>query len=286
MGKMPMLRFKTVSKNLLALMAALCVTAAAMAQTPAPAGKAPAAAASAPTTAPADSKAATVASVSGRAQKLQAGQEKWQDIAAGDQLDQQTVIRTGLRSRVVLKFQDRAEVVVEDATKVGISEFLQTGTRVRAQVGLKYGSIHVDVPKQNGPTDFSVSTPVATLSIRGTAGEITFSSDAGLHLFSEHGIWHAAHRPHHANVGPGEHFVGTFIPYLELVEYDRDTFLGDFFAGIDPAERNFLATVGNNGRAVIIITCGSRTNYLTVPSGNNVPPGEIRVPGGGINIGG
>jgi hypothetical protein len=272
-------------RNLMAL-AAMCVTAVAAAQSPAPAGKAAGAAASSPTTAPADSKSATVASVSGRAQKLQAGQEKWQDIVAGDLLDNHTVIRTGLRSRVVLKFQDRAEVVIEDATKVGISEFLQTGKQVRAEVGLKYGSIHVDVPKQNGPTDFSVSTPVATLSIRGTAGEISFSADAGLHLFSEHGVWHAAHHPHHANVGPGEHFVGTFVPYLELVEYNRDTFLGDFFAGTDPAERNFLLTVGNNGRAVIIITCGPHTNSLTIPSGNSAPPGNIRVPGGGINIGG
>ena len=83
-------------------------------------------------------------------------------------------------------------------------------------------------------------------------------------------------------MGPGEHFVGTFVPYLELVEYNRDTFLGDFFWGTDPAERHFLVTVGNNGRAVIIITCGPHTNYLTIPSGNNVPPGEIQVPGGGI----
>jgi hypothetical protein len=272
-------------KNMLAL-AALCVASAAMAQSPAPAGKAPGAAASSPTTAPAQSKTATVASVSGRAQKLQAGQEKWQDIAAGDQLDNHTVIRTGLRSRVVLKFQDRAEVVIEDATKVGISEFLQTGKQVRAQVGLKYGSIHVDVPKQNGPTDFSVSTPVATLSIRGTAGEITFSSDAGLHLFSEHGHWHASHYPHDSDVGPGQGFTGTFPPYLELVEYNRDTFLGDFFGGTDPAERHFLVTFGNGGRAVIIFTGGPHTNNLTTPSGNNVPPGEIQVPGGGINIGG
>jgi hypothetical protein len=269
-------------------LAAICVSAVAMADGPVSTAKAPGNPTSSPATAPAEDRPAKVLSVSGRAQKLLAGQgqDKWQDLVAGDLLDKHTVIRTGLRSRVVLKFQDRAEVIIEDATKIGISEFLQAGPQVQAKIGLKYGSIHVDVPKDNGPTDFSVSTPVATLSIRGTAGAIDFSSDTGLHLSSERGVWRAVSGRHHRDVGAGQSTTGTLTPHLELVQTNRSTSLGDFFGGTDSAERNFLQNNGNTGRGVIIITGSSSTNTQTTPTGNSTSPPKIEVPGGDIDIGG
>ncbi len=268
----------------LSAFAALCVASAALAQGPAPASKPSGDTAA---SAPAQDKPAKVVSVSGRAQKLLPGQEKWKDLAAGDLLDRHTIIRTGLRSRVVLKFQDRAEVIIEDATKVGISEFLQTGQRVKAKLGLKYGSLHVDVPKQNGPTDFSVSTPVATLSIRGTSGEIDFFSDSGLHLYSERGTWRIQNGLLYLDVGPGESGTGTFDQNLELIVLDLSTFLGDFFSGTDASERHFILTIGDiTGRGTIIITGSLNTNTLTTPTGGfTLPPGVILVPGGNINIG-
>ena len=274
-------------RNLLAL-AVMCVSTAALADGPATTGKAPVNSAGSPTTAPAEDRPAKVLSVSGRAQKLLAGQgqDKWQDLAVGDLLDKQTIIRTGLRSRVVLKFQDRAEVIIEDATKVGISEFLQSGKQVQAKLGLKYGSIHVDVPKESGPTDFSVSTPVATLSIRGTAGGINFSSDTGMHLSSERGTWRAVSGNRHRDVGAGQSTTGTLVPHLELVQTNRSTSPGDFFGGTDSAEKNFIQNAGNGGRAVIIITGSSSTNTQTTPTGNSTQPPEIEVPGGDIDIGG
>ena len=278
-------------RNLLALTAMLAASAA-MAQSPAPTSKPANDATKSPTTspatAPAEDKPAKVVSVSGRAQKLLAGQDKWENLAAGDLLDKHTVIRTGLRSRVVLKFQDRAEVIIEDATKVGISEFLQSGNKVRARLGLKYGSLHVDVPKQNGPTDFSVSTPVATLSIRGTAGNIDFFSDSGLHLYSVHGTWRLSHGLLFLDVDGGESTTGTFTPDLELVLLDSSTFPGDFFGGTDGSERTFVLTTAGGGgnRGVIIITGSLDTNTLTTPTGNSSTPPAILVPGGGIIIGG
>ena len=122
------------------------------------------------------------------------------------------------------------------------------GDVTTTKLGLKYGSIHVDVPKQSGPTDFSVSTPVATLSIRGTAGDIDFFSDTGLHLFSERGTWHIANGLLYLDVGPGQGTTGTFTPHLDLVVLDRSTFPGDFFSGTDTSERHFVLTTASGGR--------------------------------------
>lgn len=266
---------------LIAMVCGLTVAAWAAGPTSAPANDKSAA------TAPAEAQQAKVVSVTGRAQKLVAtgGADKWQDLRAGDMLDAKTIIRTGLRTRVVLKFQDRAEVVVEDATKVGISEFLRRGEKVQTQLGLKYGSIKVDVPKSKNPTDFSVSTPVATLSIRGTAGDINFHADSGLHLHSWRGFWTVAGGNRHRNVGAGEDTTGTLIPNLELVEYNQNTFQGDFFGGVDPAERSFLINNGT-GRGVIVITNNPGTNNQTTPGGSSGGSGgSIHVPGGDIDIG-
>ena len=84
-----------------------------------------------------------------------------------------TVIRTGFRTTVVLRFEDRAEVTLSSATKVGLSEMRKKDKVATAKLGLKYGTIHAAVETTEGDNDFEVATPVATLSVRGCAADIT-----------------------------------------------------------------------------------------------------------------
>ncbi len=146
----------------------------------------------------------------------------------------------------------------------------------------------MDVPKAGGPTDFSVSTPVATLSIRGTAGQIGYCGDSGMQLESFRGIWNLNNNDNLGlNIGPGENTNGLFTPYFQLLAYQWLVFPGDFFGGTTPSEWFFVQTVGS-GRGVILLTTTTTTNDLTNPTVTNdtLPQGTITVPGGIITIGG
>jgi len=126
-----------------------------------------------PTTAPAEAEPlqATVKEVSGVAQYLRAGKDqKWQPLKPGQKLDELTVIRTGFSTRVVLVFADEAEATIQRATKMGVGQLRKVGEVTRTKVGLKYGSVRVNVAKARGPSDFTVATPVATLERAGAIG--------------------------------------------------------------------------------------------------------------------
>jgi len=159
---------------------------------------APPAAKKAPPKAPAAEKPAeptplkaTVASVSGPAQKLLAaeGGRKWRPLKAGEELGELTVIRTGLGAKVVLKFADRGEIVVNNATKIGIGELRKKGDEVKAQLGLKYGTMRASVETGRGTNDFRISTPVATLSVRGSSADVGFMADSSRMIDAKAGLW-------------------------------------------------------------------------------------------------
>ncbi|MFP3937994.1 MAG: FecR domain-containing protein [Phycisphaerae bacterium] len=115
--------------------------------------------------------AATVVSVSGRAQKL-ATDSDWKDLVAGDELGGNTVIRTGLGSEVVLELAGYGEVTIDRATKMGIGELSKEGDSARAHMGLKYGRLRAEVETTAGPTDMRIQTAAATLSIRGSGAKV------------------------------------------------------------------------------------------------------------------
>lgn len=137
----------------------------------------------APATAPAEpQQKVTVLSVSGPAQKglpKQGGGFDWSNLVENDELDDLTIIRTGLGSKVVLKMADRGEIVINSVTKVGISDFRREGRLMQAQLGMKYGSLRAHVDSSKGPNDFRVATPTATLSVQGSKPEVGFAADTG-----------------------------------------------------------------------------------------------------------
>ena len=133
---------------------------------------------------------ATVVSVSGPAQKMVVTNgRKWEALKAGEKLSELTVIRTGLGAKVVLNLADRGEIVVNNATKIGIRELRQKGDEVKAQLGLKYGTMRASVEAGRGKSDFRISTPVATLSVRGSEANVGFMVDSARMLDAKAGVW-------------------------------------------------------------------------------------------------
>ncbi len=180
----------------------------------------------------------TVISVSGVAEKIVAGKKS--PLKAGDQLDELTVIRTGLRTKVVLKLGDRGEIIINRATKMGIAEFRKQNKLTRTRLGLKYGSIRATIDSSKGPNDAQISTPVATLSVRGTGGDIGYTGDRGLGLRGRSGTWRVAVGNRTRNVAAGEQTNSQLAMSIMMMVQQQTTYLGDTTGGLTSSEINAL----------------------------------------------
>ncbi len=185
----------------------------------------------------------SVVSVTGQAEKLLPGQgqqDTWTALSVGEELGELTIIRTGLRSKVTLKLQDRGEVMVGSGTKIGIAEFRKRGSLVTTQLGLKYGTMHASVDSSRGPNDAKVTTPVATLSIRGSAAQIGVSGDRGLGLRARSGNWRVAAGQRTRNIVAGESTDSQLTQPVVILKQQRSNILGDLFGGLSDAEKEFF----------------------------------------------
>ena len=248
-----MLRYILMASTVFALSAPVGTAAA---QEPKADGKAPeGAAGKAAEKPPKDAAKATVlkasvVSVKGVAQKRLAADPKgrWETIKAGDVLGELTLIRTGLGTKVVLKFADRGNVTVESTTKIGIGEFRKRGELVTVRVGLKYGAIRVQGDSTRGPNDFRVKTPVATLSVRGCGGRFAYS-EMGLGAQSTERTWRVLGEGNRTmNLAEGESTDGNLTQSSELASTLRDTQMSDPHDYSDAvATRNLRNNGGGTG---------------------------------------
>jgi len=186
-------------------------------------------------TAPAATSAGTVTvtSVSGPAQKMDTSQPEptWQPLAAGDTLGEKTLIRTGLRTKLVLRFEDRGEVTLTGPGKMGISQFRPRRRSTTTRLGLKYGTVRASVDRTQGPHDFRVSTPVATLSVRGSKSRFACLPDnnRGLKTQVDEGTWNSDSSQGSQNAGKGENTDNTGEHNDEINQKQGDTEQGDAF---------------------------------------------------------
>ncbi len=161
------------------LIGILSCCAAALAQdssTTAPA----AAPAATPTTLPAATQPtdgtpimATVIELKGDVKWAPLDSETFTPAKVGDQLPPQTVIITGLRSSALLRIGDDdtyTAVVVDPASKTLLADLAATQDKKRVRIGVGYGQVRAGVVEGGLKSDFTVSSPVATLSKRGTWG--------------------------------------------------------------------------------------------------------------------
>ena len=189
---------------------------------------------------------AKVLSAAGLCEVLAAGEgSDWQPLKAGQELGELSIIRTGLRSKVVLQFQDRGALVIRSSTQVGIREFRHDGTKVQTRLGLKYGNLRATIDSSRGPIDWRIATPVAVLSVRGTAGEIGYTADRGLCLRGTAGTWHFETPEGDRNVQAGESTDDQLTPSDELAKKQREQQMADAFGGLTQKEKKHLLRHGD-----------------------------------------
>ncbi len=198
-------------------------------------------------------------------------ENEWADLKVGDKLDELTIIRTGFRSKVVLAFEDNSTVTIDRASKIGISEFRKQGELTKTQLGLKYGSLRADVEKARGPNDFTVQTPVATLAVRGTAGDIGFTGDFGLNMHSERGQWSIVRGQETRDVQGTEGVGNSMAMWVDDVKKTVTPILGDTSA-MTPAEVNFVINQGTSGRTIPGTTPANAGGTSGTGGSSIVPP--------------
>lgn len=93
----------------------------------------------------------------------------WTTPEVGQQLGEGGQISTGPDSELHLLFPDQSVMIVKPMTEVLVNTLLKQGNAYKAQVLLKIGEVSAQVnPRKVVSSDFSVATPVATASVRGT----------------------------------------------------------------------------------------------------------------------
>lgn len=109
---------------------------------------------------------AQVVSVSGKVEVLNGN--SWKALAAGDTLKSGDTVQTGFRSGAVLKIKD-STVNVAALTRMTVEQLSENSEKDNVRVFVKTGGVKSDVQKSNGKkVGFTVRTPVATASVRGT----------------------------------------------------------------------------------------------------------------------
>lgn len=161
-----------------------------------------------------------VLAVKGKVELQKSGQ--WRPAQSGDALDSGTLVSTGFKSELTIKV-DGSTIVVQSLTRLRLDEIIKKGDVLSSKVYLDMGSIKANVkPAETKKVSFTVRTPVATASVRGTSGEISYN---GI-LSGETGIWDYQN----AN---GD----------KVMVYAGDTVSIDNFGNITPAQITFQADV-------------------------------------------
>jgi hypothetical protein len=99
------------------------------------------------------------------------GSADWIPCKAGDPVPAAAVIATGFKSTALLAIGN-STVTIRPLTCLNMETLLAQGETEQVQLGLRTGRIRADVrPPAGGSTDFSVRSPIATASVRGTVFE-------------------------------------------------------------------------------------------------------------------
>lgn len=116
---------------------------------------------------------ARVIDVKGDVKHAPLDSKEYKPCAVGDEYPEMTKILTGINSSVKLQIGDEepyTAMVIDRVSKVTLSELTRTSDSKRVRVGVANGSIRAGVAEGGLKSDFTVDSPVATLSKKGTWG--------------------------------------------------------------------------------------------------------------------
>lgn len=114
---------------------------------------------------------ASIKDISGKVEIKNAGDSSWKEAKRGDILQKNTLISTGFKSSAVLSIGN-STLTVKPLTRLSLEELVSAESSEEVKVYLSAGRVRADVnPPSGGRTDFSIRSPSATASVRGTSFE-------------------------------------------------------------------------------------------------------------------
>jgi len=130
------------------------------------------------------------------------GTADWIPAKVGDRIGESTIISTGFRSSAVLAVGN-STLVVRALTRLDLKALVNQNETETVNIGLSTGRMRADVnPPAGSITNFSVQTPSATASVRGTVFDmntVTIQVHEGTVAFVPSGD--SASRPVMVNAG-------------------------------------------------------------------------------------
>lgn len=119
---------------------------------------------------------AVIKELTGTVELKKAGSSVWESAARGQTLMQDTIISTGFKSSALIGIGNSV-LTVRPLTRLSLKELSSTREAETINVSLQTGRLRVDVkpPAETRANYFTVQTPPATASVRGTVFEVDLS---------------------------------------------------------------------------------------------------------------
>ena len=124
----------------------------------------------------AQSPTAVIREMSGTVELKKSGSAVWVPAQQGDLIDKATIVSTGFKSTASLVVGN-STLIVRPLTRLSLEELMIQNETEMININLSTGRIHANVkPPAGGRANFSVQSPTATASVRGTSFEMDTSS--------------------------------------------------------------------------------------------------------------
>ena len=112
---------------------------------------------------------AVIREMTGTVELKLSGSSDWKPANTGDRIAVSTIISTGFKSMAILAVGS-STLTVRPLTRMSLETLMNQNNTETINVGLRTGRVQVDVKAPAGSrSEFSVTTPVATASVRGTS---------------------------------------------------------------------------------------------------------------------
>jgi hypothetical protein len=114
---------------------------------------------------------AVIRELRGTVETKDPGSSEWRPAALGQELEAETLLSTGFRSEAALDLGNSV-LLVRPLTRLSLGEIAAAAGADRVEIQLRAGRIRADVrPPAGGNVEFTVRSPTATASVRGTSFE-------------------------------------------------------------------------------------------------------------------
>ena len=203
--------------------------------------------------------------LSGTVELKNAGQASFTTAKAGDRVNQDTVISTGLKSNALIEIGS-AIISVRPLTRLTLTEIQASSGEETLNMNLQAGRVRVDVnPPAGAKASVAVSSPNATASVRGTSfffDTRNLSVEQGTVLFK-------GSRGYTIQAGAGSNSVVTANSKASAPQYSSGTSASSapVVAGLDPSSRD------TGGSVVTLPASPGVPSEPSGPSGPGVPSG-------------